>query len=65
MKDKKFVLIVRYECGSCAFLTNTCELEVALKEFRKAQEKRFKSSSGFKSFSLPVIVSAELLNLVS
>lgn len=61
--DKRFALVVRYECGSCVFLTNTFDLEKALAEFREVQEKRFASNLKYKSFSLPTVISAELLNV--
>ena len=58
--SKNFVLIIRYECGQCAFLTDTPELDKALTEFREEQQKKFKDSVMFKDFSLPMILSAEI-----
>ena len=61
--DKYFVLIVRYECGQCAFLTDTMEIDKALAEFKEVQKIKFKDSVMFKDFNLPVITSAEILPL--
>ena len=61
--DKRFALIVRYECGQCVFLTNTMDLDKAISEFREEQRKKFKDSVTFKDFKLPMIISAEILLL--
>lgn len=58
--DKRFALIVRYECGQCVYLTDKMDLEEALTEFRKVQSEKFQSSMMFKDFGLPVITSAEI-----
>lgn len=63
MGDKRFALIVRYECGQCVYLTDTFELDAALKEFRDLQKSRCKDSLMFKDFNLPVITSAEIIPL--
>ena len=63
MNNKRYVLIVKYECGQCAFLTNNMDLDVALSEFREVQKQRCKDSLMFKDFNLPVITSAEILLL--
>ena len=63
MTDKRFALIVRYECGQCVYLTNTFDLDVALKEFRDIQKRKCEGSLMFKDFNLPVITSAEILPL--
>lgn len=61
--NKNFVLIVKYECGQCAFLTNTVELDKALDEFREAQKEKYKDSVMFKDFSFPIITSAEIYQI--
>ena len=61
--EKHFVLILRYECGQCAFLTDTMEIDKAIAEFKKLQQTKFKDSVMFKDFQLPVITSAEILTL--
>ena len=61
--DKHFVLIVRYECGQCAFLTDTMDIDKAITEFKQLQQIKFKDSVMFKDFKLPVITSAEILPL--
>lgn len=61
--DKNFVLIVKYECGQCAFLTNTIELDQAIAEFKAEQQRKFKDSVMFKDFSLPIITSAEIYQI--
>lgn len=61
--DKHFVLIIRYECGQCAYLTDTMEIDKALAEFKETQKIKFKDSVMFKDFNLPVITSAEILPL--
>ena len=61
--DKNFVLIVKYECGQWAFLTDTIELDQAIAEFKAEQQKKFKDSVMFKDFSLPIITSAEIYQI--
>lgn len=61
--DKNFVLIVKYECGQCAFLTDTIELDQAIAEFKAEQQRKFKDSVMFKDFSLPIITSAEIYQI--
>ena len=64
MEDKKFALIITYETGKAVFLTNRADLEEALGEFREVQEERFESNLKFKSFSLPNVMSAEIVQVV-
>lgn len=59
--NKRFALIVRYECGQCVYLTDTMDLDKALTEFREVQKKKCKDSMMFKDFNLPIITSAEIM----
>lgn len=62
--DKYFALVITYTTGKAVFLTNKATLEEALAEFRQVQEERFASNLKFKSFSLPSIISAEIIQVV-
>lgn len=61
---KHFVLIVEYVCGECAFLTNTPNLQQALKEFDDVRRKQASDSVLFdKSTALPEVQSAKIIRL--
>ena len=61
--NKRFALVIEYTCGKCVFLTDSFDIEKALKEFREEQEKKFKGSLNFKDFTVPPVISAEILPL--
>lgn len=58
---KNYVLIVEYECGSCGFLTDHCELTPALDEYNRARLELLKDHSNH--ISMPVILGARLYRL--
>ena len=61
MTDKRFALVVKYECGQCVFLTDTMDLSKAIAELREEQKLKYKDSTMFKDFTLPMITSAEII----
>jgi len=61
IEEKNFVLVVQYECGESAFLTNQPELPAALKEYTDLRMKLLKDQS--KSFTMPLILGARLYRL--
>ncbi len=61
---KHFVLLVKYVSGECAFLTDTPNLQRALKEFDLVRKKQMSDSVLFdKSTLLPEVQSAKLVRL--
>lgn len=59
---KHFTLIVGFANGKkYSFLTNTGDLDLAIKEYRSAQAKGLHFAIQDKSFDYPVITSAELV----
>ena len=61
---KHFVLLVKYVSGECAFLTDTPNLQRALKEFDIVRKKDMSDSVLFdKSMALPEVQSAKLVRL--
>jgi hypothetical protein len=64
MIKKHFVLVVKYISGECAFLTDTPNLQRALKEFDIIRKKDVSDSVLFdKSTALPEVQSAKLVRL--
>lgn len=59
--EKNFVLIVKYECGESAFLTDTPDLIKALDEYNKQRLAMLNEQS--KHFSLPIIREAHIYRL--
>ncbi len=61
---KHFVLLVTYVSGECAFLTDTPNLQRALKEFDLVRKKQVSDSVLFdKSMALPEVQSAKIVRL--
>ena len=61
IEEKNFVLVVKYECGESAFLTNQPDLPMALKEYTDLRMKLLQDQS--KSFAMPLILGAKLYRL--
>lgn len=59
--EKNFVLVVKYECGESAFLTDTPDLIKALDEYNKQRMAMLNEQS--KHFSLPIIKEAHVYRL--
>ena len=60
-QNKRFALIVRYECGKVVMLTDTLELDKALQEFNEKHMKRYGVD---KSSLAPRVLGAEILPLM-
>ena len=61
---KHFVLLVKYVSGECAFLTDTPNLQRALKEFEIVRKRDISDSVLFdKSMALPEVQSARIVKL--
>ena len=61
---KHFVLLVKYVSGECAFLTDTPNLQRALREFDIIRKKDMSDSVLFdKSTALPEVQSAKLVRI--
>lgn len=60
-QNKRFALIVRYECGKIVMLTDTLELDKALQEFGEKHAKRYGVD---KSSLAPRVLGAEILPLM-
>lgn len=60
-QNKRFALIVRYECGRIVMLTNTLDLDKALQEFNVKHMQRYGVD---KSSLAPRVLGAEILPLM-
>lgn len=58
---KNFVLVIKYECGESAYLTNEPDLLSALTEYVENRNKLMTSQA--KDFALPQIREAKLYRL--
>ena len=60
--DKNFVLIIEYESGESAFLTNTPDLQKALAEYTTQLKEKW-GKTNFKNCDLPDIKKAHIVRV--